>query len=208
MGTIETLAGKQEEILRVATEVFSKNDYHEVTMDEVAQKANVGKGTLYRYFKDKEDLYLSIIKTGLDALYGYVLRETEKEARVKNKIRTMALCILRFFEKNEPFVTVFLQEEVKFRKVPYAKVNESMEKLQKFLQGLIASADVRGEIKVKESALCSALFVGMLKEIFLQRIVWKKEDVKALSLEQLSDKVCNALLCCDKNEDIRMGDTP
>ncbi|HSE95553.1 MAG TPA: helix-turn-helix domain-containing protein, partial [Methylomirabilota bacterium] len=55
------LARKRTQILEAASRVFGAGVYHLVNMDEIAHVAGVGKGTLYRYFPSKEDLYLAIV---------------------------------------------------------------------------------------------------------------------------------------------------
>jgi AcrR family transcriptional regulator len=44
---------KKERMLEVAAKLFSKKNYHEVMMDDVAQLTNVAKGTVYNYFTSK-----------------------------------------------------------------------------------------------------------------------------------------------------------
>lgn len=62
------MADKARTITQAAEELFIDRRFHEVTLDEVAQRAHVGKGTIYRYFEDKEDLYLKTLLAGLDEL--------------------------------------------------------------------------------------------------------------------------------------------
>lgn len=59
---------KARKITKAAEDLFIDRRFHEVTLDEVAQQAHVGKGTIYRYFDDKEDLYLKTLLAGLDEL--------------------------------------------------------------------------------------------------------------------------------------------
>jgi AcrR family transcriptional regulator len=64
---------KRAQILEAASRIFATRVYHLVTMDEVAQAARVGKGTLYRYFPSKEALYLAIV----DAAFGLLIERLE-----------------------------------------------------------------------------------------------------------------------------------
>ena len=52
---------KKEDILKAAKELFSVYGYKKVSMNEIAEKANVTKKTIYSYFKDKEDLFKQIL---------------------------------------------------------------------------------------------------------------------------------------------------
>jgi AcrR family transcriptional regulator len=59
---------KRTNILNAATALFAGQPFHKVLLDDVARKAGVGKGTLYVYFKSKEDLYFSVLFEGFSNL--------------------------------------------------------------------------------------------------------------------------------------------
>ncbi len=52
---------KIEAIIEAATQVMSQKGYHPTKMDDIAKKADMGKGTLYQYFKSKEEVFEAII---------------------------------------------------------------------------------------------------------------------------------------------------
>lgn len=62
------IAGVRQDILRAAEIIFTRRDFHEVLMEDVAQECGVGKGTLYRYFPSKRELYLAVMFEGIEAL--------------------------------------------------------------------------------------------------------------------------------------------
>jgi AcrR family transcriptional regulator len=59
---------KRLKILTAAAELFAAQPFHKVCLSDVAEAAAVGKGTLYTYFKNKEDLYLSVLYSGFTRL--------------------------------------------------------------------------------------------------------------------------------------------
>jgi AcrR family transcriptional regulator len=59
---------KRLKILDAAAELFAARPFHKVLLSDVAEAAGVGKGTLYIYFKNKEDLYLSVLYSGFAQL--------------------------------------------------------------------------------------------------------------------------------------------
>jgi len=63
---------KRERILAVAAEMFATQPFHKVLLSNVAEAAAVGKGTLYIYFKNKEDLYLSVLYSGFSRLVDHL----------------------------------------------------------------------------------------------------------------------------------------
>ena len=55
------LVPKNERILRAAEAVFSKKGYRQATLDEIVKIADTGKGTVYKYFNNKENLFYTLI---------------------------------------------------------------------------------------------------------------------------------------------------
>src|SRR5580658_9843378 len=56
---------KRKIIIETAVRLFSEQPFNKVRLDDVAEAAGVGKGTVYIYFKNKEELYYSLIYEGL-----------------------------------------------------------------------------------------------------------------------------------------------
>ena len=59
---------KRDTITATAAKMFASRPYHEVRLDDIAAAARIGKGTLYVYFDNKEDLYFSLIYDGFARL--------------------------------------------------------------------------------------------------------------------------------------------
>ncbi len=71
---------KRREIVKTAAKLFAKLPFHEVTLDAIAAKAGIGKGTLYVYFASKEDLYCSLLRDGFSELVDDLKRELDDGA--------------------------------------------------------------------------------------------------------------------------------
>ena len=69
---------KRLKIMAAAAELFAAQPFHKVLLSEVAETAGVGKGTLYIYFKNKEDLYLSVLYSGFAELIERMQRRLDK----------------------------------------------------------------------------------------------------------------------------------
>ena len=66
---------KKMRILQAAVKVFSEKGFHEAKMEKIAEVADVGKGTVYEYFKSKEELFVEMFKAGSD----YYMRKVKDE---------------------------------------------------------------------------------------------------------------------------------
>lgn len=65
-------------ILEAAGVYFGKNGYHSADLDVVSKEAGVGKGTLYRYFENKEQLFVEAVSHFADKMYGDIIGEIER----------------------------------------------------------------------------------------------------------------------------------
>jgi AcrR family transcriptional regulator len=61
---------RREEIINAAEKIFFERGLSTSTMDEVATVAELSKGTLYLYYRSKEDLYLAVTLRGMEVMYG------------------------------------------------------------------------------------------------------------------------------------------
>jgi len=66
---------RREKILNAALSIFSTVGYYKAEMSVIAQESEVGKGTLYRYFKNKEDLFLQTVENQTNQLYEYIFHK-------------------------------------------------------------------------------------------------------------------------------------
>jgi TetR/AcrR family fatty acid metabolism transcriptional regulator len=76
MPAIVDRVAKRAEIVRHAADVFARHGYHATKMQDIATKADIGKGTIYEYFQTKEELFLAIYDSWM----------TEYEQTIRNRI--------------------------------------------------------------------------------------------------------------------------
>jgi AcrR family transcriptional regulator len=82
---------KRAKILAVAARLFAEQPFHKVLLSDVAKAASVGKGTLYTYFKSKEDLYFSVLYSGFSGLVD-LIRE-DLAANVGSPVENLEMVI-------------------------------------------------------------------------------------------------------------------
>jgi len=99
-----------ERILDAALEVFSENGFHHATVDEIAERADVGKGTLYRYFANKETLFNELVRLRLEELEGTAVAIWDERDDVLTMISKYLRIYFEFFDKNQHLYRVIVQE--------------------------------------------------------------------------------------------------
>ena len=93
-------------ILDAARYVFFSKGLLAATVDDIAQRAELSKGTLYLYFRTKEEIYISLMNEGLDILIGYFRRALAAKARADVLLRRLKGAYYRFYEENREYFTI------------------------------------------------------------------------------------------------------
>jgi AcrR family transcriptional regulator len=138
---------RQEEILEAAAKLFAEHGYAGTDTQLLADELGVGKGTLYRYFPSKRDLFLA----AADRVMRKMLRQIEASIEgVEDPLDRIAVAIrayLAFFAEHPEFVELLMQERAQFkdRKKPtYFEHREAnVERWRDLYRGLIAGGRVR-----------------------------------------------------------------
>lgn len=112
----DQLTEKQKQILAAAIDMFSKKGYASTSTSEIAKKAGVAEGTIFRHYKTKKDLLLSIVAPVMSRVVApFLIRDVNKVMHknyetVEEFIRAFLLNRKTFIEKNLPMLKILLQE--------------------------------------------------------------------------------------------------
>ena len=98
---------KRERILRAAVRVFAKNGFHDTRVSEVAKAAGVADGTIYLYFKSKDELLLSLFEDRVEALLTFMKLELPKFQGAPAKLRRIIELQLGLLEGERELAEVF-----------------------------------------------------------------------------------------------------
>ena len=157
---------RQKQILDVATRVFSKKGFASTQVDEIADLAGLGKGTVYRYFKDKKDLFLSIVDRGIRDLKDLVLEAMAEEKEPLDKIKKAIETYLKFFEKHSYLIRVFIHEQSEFQKRIQKRYYQHYYEHVNKIEEIFKKAQTLGLIKKKiKPKLAIAILTDMLNNL-------------------------------------------
>jgi len=101
---------KRQLIIQSAIEIFSKNGFQNSSISEIARRANVAEGTIYQYFKNKEDLFFSIPIEKTKEFCKELDLHFEGITGVVNKIRKFVWYYLYFFKMNPEYCRTLMFE--------------------------------------------------------------------------------------------------
>jgi TetR/AcrR family fatty acid metabolism transcriptional regulator len=156
--------GLREAILGAAERVFTQRDYHEVQMDDVATACGVGKGTLYRYFPSKRDLYLAVTFDGLARLRDEIALAVASSDSAARKIEQIVRRTLGFFWDRRGFFALIHRHELK----PDADVREWFARrtgLTRLVEDVVREAIAAGDLRPVDPRIAAELLFGMMRAV-------------------------------------------
>src|SRR5690606_32922286 len=121
-------AQKRRAILKHAMRVFAKEGFRNTDVQVIADLAGVGKGTVYRHFGNKEQLFLATAKSCLHELGEYVAKQigladeqpfTEAPHRTADVLRQIARACAEYYERHPQAVELMIQERAEFREAVF-----------------------------------------------------------------------------------------
>lgn len=176
---------RKEEILAAATAVFASQGYRNTDVQVIADILQVGKGTIYRYFPTKRELFLSTVDRGMELLKCRIHGNLEDVKDPLDKIVYAIERYLAFFETNPQLVELIIQERAEFkdRKKPtyfeHREVNISTWK--ELLHSLISQGRIRN-LSVEETmdTMGDLLYGTIFSNYFSQRVKSHKTQAEAI----------------------------
>jgi len=101
---------RRQSIIQAAIGVFGKSNFQDSSISEIAQRANIAEGTIYQYFKNKEDLFFSIPVEKTIEFCEELDLHLQGIAGAFNKIRKFIWCYLHFFKTNPEYGRILMLE--------------------------------------------------------------------------------------------------
>jgi len=106
---------KQESILDAAIDIFAEHGFRTTDVQDIADTAEVGKGTVYRYFGNKESLFQAAADAGMQRMEQHINKVVRDESTPDEHVRAVGMAYADFFQKNPQLVEILIQERAEFR---------------------------------------------------------------------------------------------
>jgi AcrR family transcriptional regulator len=163
--TREKLA-RREEILAAARELLHQKGINAASMNQIAKQAELGVATLYSYFKNKEDLFITLQEEGLDLLKNHMLQALEGVTEPRQKLRQVALAFLDFSRRCKNYyyvINYFISTpEILFEPQLKDKVDSQAARALSVAEAIISEGSERKVFKQLDARRCSIMFWGLI----------------------------------------------
>jgi TetR/AcrR family fatty acid metabolism transcriptional regulator len=159
------IAGVRQDILRAAEVIFTRRDFHEVLMEDVAQECGVGKGTLYRYFPSKRDLYLDVMFEGIESLRDDLRAALARPGAPVAKIECIVRCILSHFWNRRFFFALIHRNEHKPEDPAAREWLRRRAEIVDIVQHTLEQAVAAGRMRSMNPRIAAEMLLGMVRGV-------------------------------------------
>lgn len=182
---------KREAILKAAAEVFGKKGFHKAKIEDIAQEAGIGKGTVYEYFSSKEQLFRQILIEGME----YFNKLIQREYRSKGTTRDKLFCLLRHYidigRKHRPLAKIALMETFPIDDEFRQWLRNMHRQWIKVIESIVKDGMEKGEIRPLDAALFARIFYGGAGMV-LAPLASPEEDLD--NVEKLAEEIMDYYL--------------
>lgn len=180
-------------IIVIASDLLKKNGYEETTMEEIAEKVDISKATLYKYFSDKDSILIAYMQKVLKDKKEEIEKNVKSEESIYDKLNYLFETISSIFSENKVlaanYFKIRINETLRFsedkktegnmRKIIFSIINEAQEK-----------GEVRGDIPV---AYITRAFQTLTRQYLVIYFSSKTEQEKHLERKYLIELFLNGV---------------
>jgi len=180
---------KHQKILQAAIKVFSEKGFYNSRVSEIAKEANVADGTIYLYFKNKDDILISLFEEEFGKIVQNMRVSLEKDKDALQKIKRFAIAHLSIVTKQQELAEVMGVEVRQSSKFMKEYVNKPFIEYLNIIRSVVIEGQEKGLIrKDLTPGIMKRAFFGALDEMARYWVLstQKKHSIDDAAL-QISD---------------------
>jgi len=155
--------GKYHQILDAAIKVFAQQGFHQATISQIAREAGVADGTIYLYFKNKEDIMVNFFGYKTKQVFGRFREEVDKADNARDKLRVLIKRHLEEFQRDRSMAVLYQTETRRFSRM----CEEQIREMSKMYLDLVSEIVESGQ---DEGLMRKDLYMGLVKRFIIGAI--------------------------------------
>lgn len=177
----------KKDIIELASNLFLRFGPKKTTMDDVAKICRVGKATLYKFFKNKNELYIEILRSEMEYIFSEIERQLEKIKGVRKRLQTLFETEYMLLRKDMNLPEILIGKFENIDKELRIIVDEFFERQRKIIKSILQEGVENKEIVVEDISLLSLAMMAAGQGLFSYFRDIKDEKRAIKSMEYLID---------------------
>jgi TetR/AcrR family fatty acid metabolism transcriptional regulator len=180
---VEDREKRRKKILKAAERLFAKQGFHGTEVESIAKAAGVSKGSVYNYFKNKEDIFFSVVENGIEELNRKMREGMGKIQDSIGRLKRGIEIYVNHLEDNHALFKVLASEHIHLSTVKNRYYKDLFSRTV-HLEKVISEGIQRGEIKKVDPYIAATCLNGMIDFLFYRGLVTgKKISAKEMAKE-------------------------
>ena len=147
-------------ILEAAVKVFARQGFYQSTIAQIAKEAGVADGTIYLYFKNKDDILVQFFSYRTRQVFDRFQAEVAKAENSLDKLRNLIRRHLMEFQRDRDMAVVYLVETHRNSRLAESQIREMSQMYQDLISEIVELGQQEGRIR-------KDLYVGLVKRFIL-----------------------------------------
>jgi TetR/AcrR family transcriptional regulator, fatty acid metabolism regulator protein len=170
--------------------VISRKGMAAATMQEIAEEAGVAKGTIYLYFRDRDELVEKTFETAMEKLFVQIDEALDRDISFEDKLRAVMAAQLAFFSQNREFFRLYLSlrmpegtpaQQRRQQRTCRPQYRQRVDKLAEVLMQAIS----RGELREVDAERLALFIIEGSTAVILERLTEKTSPAENADVELL-----------------------
>ena len=167
---------KYKRILESAVRVFAKYGFYQSTISQIAKEAGVADGTIYLYFKNKDDILVQSFSYKIKQVFERFKKEVERGQTAKDKLVNLIRHHLKVFQGDRDMAVIYQTETHQSKRLAEDQIKE----MSKMYLDIISEIVEQGQ---QEGSIRKDLYMGLVKRIIIGSVdevinTWLHSDGK------------------------------
>ncbi len=156
---------RKEEIIKTAALLFSEKSFHDVTMDQIAARVGVAKGTIYIYFESKEKLYLEILEDTYSTIESILEKEIAKNDPAPDKLKKILRLIFQFYLQNLDVLRILSRDETHLIREHFEFTEHWRLRRIKLYEKILNKGIKEGSLRPANTKLTALIIFGLVRSV-------------------------------------------
>ena len=162
-------------ILQAAARIFGKFGYTKTNIEDIAREAGIGKATIYHYFKNKEDVFLTIVRNEAHALEIRIDEALKRARSPQDKLKTFFLTQYKHLFDNINFYNLTQEQLLGFHPIIFKGLNAFNQYRIQRIRQIVEEGINKGAFKPMDVDLLTEMIVDLNKGAFVPLKMQGKE---------------------------------
>ncbi len=196
MSKENNVSDKRHRILVAAVKVFSSKGFHEAKVEEIAQIADVGKGTVYEYFSSKAELFQEMFKASMEFYADKLSGQVHLQNSCTDKLKQAAHMHLSFILEHKELAKVTMTEHAHFNNQFKSWMIKTREQRLVAIESIVRAGIENGEFRPGVSPRAvSVTFTGVMGSLFGPAVMGNEPAEKlTILVNEMLDILFNGLV--------------